>query len=215
MHVLFAASAVVILLGFAAEPIGARMLAAVVLYNILIPCLGLARGHREWFDIWAFVLPLSILQLFPDLFLSASLNVLTFFNDGFPMVGTVPVYMAGLWAIPFFVIVYAGLQVERTKSRTMTLLLIGLLSLVIFILAEEAMWMLPSWHAQNVATIGHVAIYIVGPEILLGVSTYLVYKHVQKQALWLRMVWTYVITALYVGNAGLSYFIVENVLLPA
>jgi len=214
-HLLFAASAVAILLGFAATPIGIRMLAAVLLYNIMIPCLGRARGHKEWFDIWSFVLPLSILQLFPDLFLSASLNVLAFSGDGFLIVGTVPAYMAGLWAIPFFFIVCAGLWLERTKSRTITLLLVGLLSLVIFILAEETMWMLPSWHAQNVTMVGHVAIYIVVPEIMLGVSTYLVYKHVMKRPLWQRIVWIYVVMALYVGNAGLSYLLVENLLFAA
>jgi hypothetical protein len=45
-----------------------------------------------------------MLQIWPDWFLSAQLEILVFPEDGLFKIGTVSGYMLFLWAIPFFII---------------------------------------------------------------------------------------------------------------
>jgi hypothetical protein len=94
-HIIFAVIVVIALL-LPNSPIGARLLIAVIAYNVIIPITAVWRGHKRWLEIWIFVLPISILQIFPDWYLAHQLEVLSFPVDGFPMIGDVPIYMAGL-----------------------------------------------------------------------------------------------------------------------
>ncbi|MHA2206541.1 MAG: hypothetical protein ACXABL_08210 [Candidatus Thorarchaeota archaeon] len=89
-HIIFAIIAVIALL-IPNSPIGARVLIAVIAYNVIIPVTAVRRGHKRWLEIWSFVLPISILQIFPDWYLTLQLDVLSFPVDGFPMIGEVPI----------------------------------------------------------------------------------------------------------------------------
>jgi hypothetical protein len=213
VHVIFAVlAAAVVSLPLGTEA-GWKLLLLVIAYNVMIPAVGYMRGHLEWLGIWLFVFLISIMQVVPDWFLSAQLDVLAFPVDGSPTIGTVPLYMAGLWSIPLFVLVYIGCRIEEKKSQVLALAAVMLLSLVVFTLAEETMWMLPSWHAQNVATIGHVALYIIVPEILLGASAYILYALIRESAHWRKVFWAYVVMVIYLGNVALFYFLVQRILL--
>lgn len=213
LHLLFAFVAMALLFSPTATPVGWRMLAIVIVYNTLIPFGGYLLGHTEWVKIWMFVMPLSVFQLLPDWFLSAQLGVLSFPNDGSPMIGTVPLYMAGLWSIPLFIIVYVGLRVEEEHSAWETQLAVLITSFVLFVGAEATMWALPSWSAQNVLTISSVAVYIVVPELLLGSSSYIIYAMIRHYGHVLKLFWSYIVMALYLGNACVFYLIIEVVLL--
>ena len=212
MHVVFAIPAAIILTVFGDVAIGARLLAVVVIYNIILPLWAYFRGHKEWLEIWMFVFPLSILMVLPDWFLASQLEVLTFLVDGFPMIGSVPIYMAGLWAIPLFIIVFTGLAVKM-KGTTMTYLAIIVISLLLFGGSEATLWMLGSWYAHDVFMIGNVAIYILIPEIILGLSTYIAFQMVREKAIWHRLAMAFTVMVLYIGNASFFYFIIERVIL--
>jgi hypothetical protein len=213
LHVVFAILCVIVLTLLPGVVIGVRLLLLVVTYNLMVPLFGKWRNHSDWLKIWTFVFPLSILQVIPDWYLAAELNVIVFPDSGFLAIGTIPIYMAGLWAIPLFIILYLGTRIDQKGSLHFTLLTVGILSLVIFGISEETLWALPAWYAQNVTTIGHVAIYIIIPEIILGVSTFIGYNQTKDKQWIFKIIWVYLIMVLYIGNASLFYFFIENVLL--
>ncbi|MDF1538977.1 MAG: hypothetical protein P1Q69_08740, partial [Candidatus Thorarchaeota archaeon] len=180
MHIVFAIPTALILIIFQDVAIGARLLIVVVLYNILLPVWAHLRDHKDWLEIWLFVLPLSILMVFPDWYLASQLQALSFPPDGFPMIGAVPFYMAGLWAIPLFLIVFTGLLFKE-KGTPMTYLTIIIMSLLLFGGSEATLWMLGSWYAHDVFMIGNVALYIIIPELILGLSTYIGFLMVREK----------------------------------
>ncbi len=212
MHIVFCLIAATTL-SFPVLTIGVKMLVIVISYNILLPLWSLINRESVWIDIWLFVLPLSIMQIFPDWFLADVLNSIVFEADPYIMIGDVPAYMGGLWAIPLFVITYLGLRAKEQNGAYASLILVSIISLILFVGAEATLWMLPAWNAQNVLTISHVALYIIIPEILLGLSTFLAYEIVQGRRIVLKVVLAFVVMILYIGNASLFYFILERLIL--
>lgn len=194
--------------------IGIKLFILVIIYNIILPVYGYLRNHSEWVNIWFFVFLLSVFQIWPDWFLSAELGILGFPEDGFVKIGTVSLYMVGLWVIPLFIIIFVGLKAQERYSRSKAYLIVSLLSLIIFGLAEQTMWMLQSWYAQNVTMIGHLAVYIIIPEIILGLSTYFCYEQIQDKKIILKIPITFVIMLLYLGSATFFYFLVDRILIP-
>jgi hypothetical protein len=211
VHIVFAALCIVVLL-IPSLVIGAKMSTLVVAYNVLVPATAYLRGHRDWLPIWCYVLIISIFQVVPDWFLAAQLETIIFPDDGFFMIGPVSSYMAGLWAIPLFVILYVGLELKKQRSFEIVCLAIAALMLLIFALAEETMWMLPSWSAQNVTMVGHIAVYIVIPEMLLGVSTLISFEMVREKAMWFWIIGALTVMILYLGNASFFYLLIEQIL---
>ena len=190
--------------------VGVKLFILVLAYNIALPAVSWVRGHVEWLEIWLFALILSVFQVFPDWFLSAQLGVLVFPEDGFVKIGTVSGYMAGLWAIPVFIIVYAASRVgERVSARAAYGTAAGL-SLAIFGLSEETTWMLPSWYAQNVRMLGHTAVYILVPEIIFGISCVYAYRHLRGSARLLKVPAAFLVMLLYLGSAAWFYFLIEK-----
>ncbi|UCH05067.1 MAG: hypothetical protein JSW05_02605 [Candidatus Thorarchaeota archaeon] len=211
VNIVFSVLCVVILL-VPGLVIGARMFTLVVIYNVMIPVVGYLRNYREWITMWFFAFLLSIFMIWPDWFLSAQLGVLVFPDDGFLMIGPVSGYMAGLWSIPLFVLIFVGIEVSKRRSYSRTYLIIAVLTLLIFGTAEATMWMLPSWYAQNVTMCGHVAVYIILPEILLGLSTFFCFILVRTRAIWMQIVGAFTVMILYMGNISFFYFLIEKVL---
>lgn len=212
-HILFSVICIVILLLPISGEIGLRLFILVVVYNILIPLLAVVRKHRSWIPLWLFSLILSLFMVMPDWYLAEVLGTLVFPPDGFPKIGAVSSYMAGLWAIPIFIILFVGDWVRRSKSEARGYLAVAILSLVIFLVAEETMWMLPSWYAIGVTMIGHVAIYIIIPEILLGLSTFLCFLNVKDRAVIWWILGAFVVMVFYIGNASFFYFLIEKIIL--
>lgn len=210
-HILFAAICAIVLL-IPGLVIGAKLFILVAAYNLLLPTIAYLRDHKDWLPIWFFVLVLSIFQIFPDWFLAAQLETIVFPNDGFFMIGPVSAYMAGLWAIPLFVILYMGQELGKQRSNRVVYSAVAALTLFIFWLAEETMWMLPSWYAQNVMMVGHVAIYIVIPEILLGISTLISFELVRDRPIWLWIIGAFTVMILYLGNVSFFYLLIERIL---
>jgi hypothetical protein len=212
MHIIFAIPTALILAIFQDVAIGARFLVVVILYNTLLPLWAHFREHNDWLEVWIFVFPISLLMIFPDWFIASQLEVLSFPVDGFPMIGTVPIYMAGLRAIPFFLIAYTGLQV-RPKGVPMTTLAVLVTSLLIFGGSEVTLWMLGSWYAHDVLMIGNVAIYIIVPELILGLSIYIGHLMTREMSIPHRLVMAFIIMIMYIGNASFFYFIIERLIL--
>ena len=216
VHLIFIVICAVILLIPVDLKIGVRLFILVIIYNLAVPIVGIWRKYAEWVEIWLFAFILSLFQIFPDWFLSAQLEVLVFPEDGLFKIGTVSGYMLLLWAIPFFMILFIGERVHERYSTNMVYLpylVVALLSLLIFGMSEMTMWTLGSWHAQNVTMIGHLAIYIIIPEVILGLSTYFSYEMIKDKNHWIKIPTAFIVMLLYLGSAAFFYFLIERVIL--
>ena len=193
-------------------PIGIKLFILVIMYNIMVPLVGIWRKYPDWLNIWLFSFILGMLQIWPDWFLSAQLNVLVFPEDGLFKIGTVSGYMLFLWVIPFFIILFIGYRVNEHVSERSTYLIVALISLLIFGISEMTMWTIGSWYAQNVTMVGHTAIYIIIPEVILGISAYWSYRMIQDKTVWVKFPTAFIIMLLYLGSVAFFYFFFENIL---
>ena len=62
------------------------------------------------------------------------------------------------------------------------------LALIIFGGAEATLWRLGAWVALDVVMVGHVALYVVPPEMLLGWTTFYAYRRVGHRPLPYKLV---------------------------
>ncbi|MEP7134981.1 MAG: hypothetical protein ABI904_08615 [Chloroflexota bacterium] len=207
-HIAFAILAAIgLLLPFAS--LGLRILVLVVIYNLALPTFAHLSGYPQVSKLWIFLAPISLMMIFPDWFLAGKLHVLVFPQTGAPSIGPIPIFMAGMWIIPLFIILYLGEQVENSFNRTSALIAVALLSLITFVSSEATLWAVPIWYAQNVTQIGHVALYVIVPEILFGLSVYLSYRITENKNWQTRLLAAYVIMVLYLGNLSLFYLLME------
>lgn len=211
VHVLFSILCGIVLF-IPGMAIGIKLFILVIVYNVIIPLLGIWRKFTDWLNIWLFSFILSVLQIWPDWFLSAQLEILVFPKDGLFKIGTVSGYMLFLWAIPFFIILFIGHSVNERSSLLTTYLIVALMSLVIFGISEMTIWMIGSWYAQNVTMFGHAAIYIIIPEIILGISTYYSYTQIKDKPQLFKFPAAFIVMLLYLGSATFFYFLFERVL---
>jgi hypothetical protein len=193
--------------------IGIKLFILIISYNLLVPLVGLFRKYSEWVKLWVFVFFISLFQIFPDWFLSAQLNVLVFPEDGLFKIGTVSGYMVGLWAIPLFILCFIGLKLKEFYSQFKAFIVVGLISMNIFMFSELTMWMLQSWYPQNVTLImDHLAVYIIIPEVILSLSTFYYFEKIKTQHILISIVVAFGIMLLYLGSASFFYFLFEKII---
>jgi hypothetical protein len=191
---------------------GIKFFILTISFHFLLVILSKALRWFTPFKIWKFLLPLSILMVFPDWFLSDVLGVLVFPEDGFPKIGTVSGYMAGLWSIPLFILVYTGIKLEeRSVSIFGTCLWVAFFSLLLFGGAEATSSLLGSWYAQNVKNFSGVAFYVLIPEMILAVVSYLAYQGFSSSPFVMQTGITFLIMILYLGNLCFFYLLIERV----
>jgi hypothetical protein len=215
IHVIFAIlAAIALLFPFPEATVDGKMLLLVILYNALVVVEFNLKGYSEWRNIWLFSITLSLLMIFPDWYLAETLGALVFPPGGLPLIGgAVPLYMAGLWSIPFFIIIFIGKEVEKRKSTQMTYLVVSIVSVVIFVLSELTLVYLPSWTATVTGMTGNLAWYIVIPELLLGLSAFISYNTITGREIWMNLTGAFIVMILYFGAISFFYFLIETLLL--
>ena len=213
VHIFFVSICLIVLLFPIKLPIGIKLFTLVIIYNTIIPIVGIWRNYIEWIKIWLFSLILSVFQIFPDWILSAQLNVLVFPEDGLFKIGTVSGYMLFLWIIPFFIIIFTGEHIYKRSSEKITYIFVIFLSFLIFGVSEMTIWTIGSWYAQNVFMILNIAIYIIIPEIILGVTTFWSYTKTKESKIIEKISVAFLIMLIYLGSAVFFYFLIEKVIL--
>lgn len=171
----FAAFAVIAVVGLAV-PIGSlgwRILALVILFHVGTVVLARRTGDDLLWRSWCVLAPLSLLMVLPDWFLSAELARLNFPDTGAPFIGTVPLFMAGMWTIALLPPVLAGTVVAQRHGPAIGAAAAGGAGLVMFWAAELFAPLIPLWEPVGVAMVGGIATYVILPEIVLSASAYL------------------------------------------
>jgi hypothetical protein len=119
--------------------------------------------------------------------------------------------MFGLWVIPLFVILFLGTRIENHLSKNYTYFGVGIISLLLFGLSEQFLDFL--WYAENVTKLGNIALYIIIPEIILGISAYWMYLRIQEANIFYKIFCIFQVMVLYLGNAAFFYYLFEKIIL--
>ena len=209
-HVVFALVALATL-ALPAPDLGWRLLGLVILYSIALPLVGQARGHPEWVRLWGFLALVSVFQVGPDAFLASVLGTLHFPDTGGPRLGSTPLAMAGMWTIPLWISLVTARQLDGGDVRR-GLWIAALVCGILLVGAEATLWAVPIWEATGgVTVIGHVAVYVIVPEVLLGAVTYLAYRITRDQSWAVKGAAAALVSLVYLGALCASYGLVERV----
>lgn len=202
MHAGFAVLAVLVLL----TPFGAlgmRVLGLVVAYNIAVPVLARRTGDDLLWRMWTVLAPMSVLMVLPDWFLGAELGSITFPNTGAPYIGTMPLFMAGMWTIALLPVCLFARSVEDRAGPVLAFVAAAGTGLALFTLAELFAPALPLWEPLGVAEIAGVAGYVLLPELALCVATYALVR--VRHAGWATVGGVIAVPFMYLGMLATSY----------
>jgi hypothetical protein len=122
-----------------------------------------------------------VLLVLPDWFLSAELGTLVFPDTGAPFVGTVPVFMAGMWTMALFPLVLLGDAVESRGRPRAALVAVAVAGLALFWAAELLAPVIPLWEPVGVRLVGGVAAYVLPAEVVLAVAGWLLVREVDSR----------------------------------
>lgn len=154
--------------------LGWRVLGLVIVFHIGTVALARSTGDRLLWRAWTVLAPLSILMVLPDWFLSAELRVLEFPDTGGPFIGTVPLFMAGMWTIALMPVVLIGSAVAVRQSLGVATAVASGVGLVMFWAAELVAPMIPLWQPVGVAQLAGVATYVIVPELVLSGAAFVI-----------------------------------------
>lgn len=185
---------------------GWRAFALVVLHGTALPLLALARRHEDLTSLIAFIWPLSAFMLLPDWVLSTLLGTLSFPDDGAPRIDTMPLAMAGMWAIPLTVSTWMGHRAGRAGP-----LVAGGVGLGIFLGSELAAPWLGLWApTDSVRTLWGVAPYVLPAEWILAVVTLRVWRRHGHEGVASRVHHAFLVALVYLGALAVGLLVVER-----
>ena len=211
IHGLFAILCIIILILPIKIGAGVKLFTLVIVYNIVMAGYGILKKDNQWYGIWLFSFILSIFQVFPDWIIADILKAIVFPEDGLFKIGSVSGYMAGLWAIPMFLIIFIAEKISSRISRPAAYIAAAIIAFLIFFMSEQTVWLIPSWYAVNVKMIGFSAVYILVPEIILGLGAYRCYEEIRDRPHWIKVPTAFLVMLLYTGSVVFFYFLVERI----
>lgn len=206
-HTLFFVASALAVFFTRGDGFGRTVLILALGYNVLLPLIGLLRGHQEWLRLWMFLLPLSCGQVLPDWALVQIAGVLSFPDHGIWRIGgAVPAYFMGLWIMLLFPITLIS---DSNRSRYF---IAGSLSLLLFGLAEWAAQPLQLWQPHNVSTVAGVAIYVLIPEVFLGLMALKGYRNTRGGGIIQQVFSALGVNLLYTGALFIGLLLTRSLL---
>ena len=197
---------------FGPPQLGQAITAAVAGYLVLLYLGAWLRSHHELLDAFAFLLPLSLFQVLPDLLLVQQLGTLTFPSLGAQGFGPVPVYMAGLWVAPLLLVLWLAEIAHRVSAVTAGLVAL-LVALAAFGAAEwAAAHVLPLWRPRGVDAWQGIALYVLPAEALLGLVAWLVFTQVAHRTLFMKVFGAALVSLFYTGALFVSHLVFQRYL---
>ena len=139
------------------------------------------------------------------------LGSLVFPDTGFPFIGTVGAYMALMWSIPMWVILFTVWRLRKRSTPLSAYVLAVVLTIVIFGIAEATLWVIPIWHAApHILAPLYVAIYVIIGEVFLGVSAWYAYQTVADRRIPAKVVGALAVMLIYLGSIAVAYLLIEH-----
>lgn len=181
---------------------GWAVLALVVVYNVGLPLVARAVGRRDWFELWRFLLPVSIFQLLPDWLLVDLVGTLSFPDVGGPRVDdAIALAMGGMWVPPLF----AAVALARGRAGVA-----AALALAIFLGAELLAPALELWEPTGDTTrVAGVAVYVLPAEAALGWAAATAYALAGRAPLPQRVLAALAVATFYTGALVLAHFLID------
>jgi hypothetical protein len=174
-HAVVAVVAVVVL-ALPSPSLGVRVTVIVLAYHLGMLLVGRTSWGRGWGRAWLVLAPLSALMVAPDWFLSAELGTLTFPDTGAPFIGTVPLFMAGMWVMALFPLVLLAGWLEGRFGRRAGLAGVAVAGALLFWAAERLAPVVPLWEPGDVETVGGIAAYVLPAEVMLSAAVWLLVR---------------------------------------
>jgi len=218
--------------------LGGRISLLVIGWNILFAWWTSSDSNlAELYRQWKFATVLSILMITPDYFLVDILGTLDFPEDGsWKIGGAVSWYMAGMWTIPFVLILslstrLAALVVPQQRQQqqqqqnhdndddakeeepsTNELLCATALGTLIFGISEYSLSPLNIWHATDKLryTLGPLALYVLPAEAILGFFVLRTYRKFRHRSLIDQISACMVVMLIYTGALAVSFLVIEG-----
>ena len=176
------------------------LLAAAAACGVGLLVVARSAGRREWVAWWALLAPLSVLQVLPDWALVEVAGTLVFPDLGAPRVGdAVPLYMAGLWVPPLFLV----LLLARGSA-----LAGAVLAVLLFGVAELLAPALGLWEPRGARRIGSTALYVLPAEAVLGAAVVVAARHARTTRE--RLVAAPVVALLYTGALLVALLLIDR-----
>ena len=174
-HVVVAVVAVVVL-ALPWPALGVRITVIVLAYHLGMLLVGRTVWGQGWGRAWLVLAPLSVLMVAPDWFLSAELGTLSFPDTGAPFIGTVPVFMAGMWVMALFPLVLVAGRLEGRFGARAGLAGSAIAGGLLFWAAERLAPLVPLWEPTQTETVGGIAAYVLPAEVMLSAAGWLLVR---------------------------------------
>ena len=196
----FGGSAVVALLDPPA--MGWFVLGLALAYNTGLPLLARALDRPDWFQLWRFLLPLSIFQILPDWVLADLIGTLRFPDIGGPRLDdAITLAMAGMWAPPLFVAV----SLARGRAGRA-----ALIALAVFTVTEVFAPTIGIWEPPGKATeVAGSALDVLAAEAALGWATAAAYAATGERRAAERVLAALAVSTFYTGALVASFFLID------
>lgn len=208
---LFVLTAVVALLSMLVPLKGGVQLGLIIsFFNLAFPVWALIRDHEDWWQLWLFLLPLSLLLMIPTQYLATQLGVLSFPFNSLTRVNEVPPYMLGIWMIPLSLIIFVGTELEREYSLKHAWGVIGLGALFLFGMLEENIRLLGGWSFQNVHQyLGNIPYFVLISDLLLTLAAFYVFDHVRYMNFFFKLIGAFFVMLVYMGSLVFLFYFIE------
>lgn len=187
---------------------GFRIWGLVIGYHLAFLGVAARWEHRDWLIIWRFLLPLSVMMVLPDGYLATELGTIVFPDMGAGQIFQVSSFMAGMWAIPLFLVVMVGRGVLKRRNMVAATISAGITALIIIGGSEVVLTRIPVWYAQGVTMVGGVALYVLIPEVMLGATTFWAFQHLGARSLWIRLFAAFAIMCMYLGALVVNFMLI-------
>ena len=184
---------------------GLEVLGLVVIYNIAVPIVARRTHDDALWITWAVRAPMSVLMVLPDWFLSAVLGSITFPNTGAPYIGTMPLFMAGMWTIALLPLMMIGRAVEASRGVAAAFAAVAVSGLALFTAAEWMAPTIPLWEPLGVSMVLGVAVYVLLPELGLCIATYELVRGARRRPRVATVGGISAIPFMYLGMLATSY----------
>jgi hypothetical protein len=192
-------------------PFTTRQFFLVVIFYVAILVYARLLQLKKWLNLLSFLFSVSVLMSLPDYVFIHALKVFEYTDKDSLRIGDIPVYIFGIWIIPFSIILLAAELISQKYSKKWILnifLIVG--SFLLFTYIEATTQELPAWYYHGVKMYDNIAVYTILPNTLLAIIVYYGYKFCEHKSLFYRIITAFATVLVNFAILCLSYYAIEK-----